>query len=408
MKKIRQNSKLKNRKILISGAGIAGPCLAYWLKLYGFRPTIVERSPKIREGGYAIDVRGAGAEVAKLMGLWARIEEKDTKLSALALMDQNTNKVHKVNMRPFIKYLKARGSWIEVMRTDLSKMLFDKSQYGVEYIFGDSIKSLKDNGNGLDVKFESGKGRQFDLVIGADGLHSNVRKLAFGPESKLEYYCGYYIAVATIDNFLKLKHTHELFSIPNKSIDLYSNLDESKSIAFFMFRKKTRIHFDFHNTEEQKNLLSQEFANINDWEVPKILEKAKKAPDFFFDSVSQIRMPKWSKGRVVLIGDAAFAPSFLTGQGSQLAMRAAYTLAEELKNANGDYRVAYKKYEESLRPEVEFIQKNIRLVGEIMIPSSRTVIWLRNHLIPILILLLRPFVQFYNLNKSKPSEGVRE
>ena len=350
---------MKNGRILISGAGIAGPTVAYWLNKHGFTPTIVETAPQLRAGGFAIDVRGLGVDIVKKMALWPQVRSLSTNLQKFVFVDDDDRAVAVVKAGALRRALQMEEFWVEVMRTDLSRILYDQTRQTVEFLFGDSIKSLSDDGDGVDVSFESGAERRFDLVIAADGQSSNVRDLAFGEDASFEKYLGYYVAVAAIENSELPLHTALNYSEPGRGIYLYRPTDKNEALAFFWFTQKEKLDCSPHEPVRQKEILAQGMQGMG-WKAPELVAKAMDVSDLYFDTVSQIRMPSWSKGRVALLGDAAFAPSLLTGQGTQLALTSAYILAGKLKLAQGDHERAFGAYEAALRPLVEATQKQIR------------------------------------------------
>lgn len=337
-----ENTALKNKDILISGAGIAGPTLAYWLKRYGFNPTVVEQAPKPRQGGYVFGLDGKrGVEVLERMGVWLCVQEEKYEGYEYVFVNASNDLIASLNVAAATRDVTGRVLTY-IKRADLARIVYEHTNDSVEYIFGDSVRSLTEDADGVAVAFESGRTRRFDLVVGGDGLHSAVRTLMFGDESRFKRYMGHYVAAFTIHKYPSEYGKVHFYTMPRKSVTLY-NLKEGGVIAVFTFRHEEELIYGVNDTERQKQLLSAAFAGEG-WEVPKLLEAMKTTSDFFFDTVSQIRMDTWSKGRVTLVGDAGYCPTLLTGYGSQLALVGAYVLAGELKMAAGDYRAAFEAY----------------------------------------------------------------
>lgn len=266
-------------------------------------------------------------------------------------------------------------------RADLARIIYEYTKGDAEYTFGDSVKQLTENTEGVKVDFKSGKSITFDLVIGADGLHSETRTLVFGEESRFKHYMGHYIVAFTIKDYPSTYGHVTFYTMPGKSVTLY-HLKEGGVIAVFTFRHEDELKYDYHDTERQKQLLVEVFSKEG-WEVSKFLEAMETTSDFFFDVVSQVRMDSWSKGRVALVGDVAYCPTLLSGYGSQLALVGAYILAGELKAANGDYKIAFVNYERELRPFVEQKQKNIKLLRQV-VPGSPFELWARNQVMKLM------------------------
>jgi 2-polyprenyl-6-methoxyphenol hydroxylase-like FAD-dependent oxidoreductase len=365
---------MKNKNILISGASIGGPALAYWLARYGFHPTVVEQAPSLREGGYAIDIRGAARDVSERMGIMDEVRQATTKTRGMSFV----NSANKVQASMSVDQLGGEGniSEFEILRGDLSHILYAATRDTTEYIFNDSITSLVQSEEGVQVTFKRSEPRTFDLVIGADGLHSNVRALTFGDESQFIHHLGYYVSIFTAANHLHLDRWQLVYNMPGKLAGVYSSRQNSEAKVMFYFTSP-QIAYDRHNSQEQKEIVAKMFAGEG-WEIPQLLKAMRDAPDFYFDSISLIQMPCWSKGRVSLLGDAGYCPSPLSGQGTNLALVGAYVLAGELKEAGGDYRTAFAWYEEAMREYVERNQKAARDGGQWFVAPTRLMIWLRN------------------------------
>ncbi|MFE7302301.1 FAD-dependent oxidoreductase [Streptomyces sp. NPDC057579] len=357
--------------VLISGAGIAGTALAYWLQRYGFRVTVVERAPEPRVGGQAVDVRGSALQVIERMGLLAAVQAQRTGLRGMSHVDADGRELSRTDERTvsggFID-----SSDVEILRDDLCALLARAAGPGVEYLFGDSMNSLVQHEDGVQVRFRSGAERCFDLVVGADGLHSATRRLVFGPEVDYLHSIGTYIAAWTAPNHLGLDRW-EVFHRPHADgvwgcmAMTERNNAELRVFIGFTSDEPTELLLP-RDTAAQKRLVAERCAGLG-WEVPRFLKAMWESDAFHYDVVAQIRMDRWSRGRVALLGDAGYCCSPLTGQGSSVALTAAYVLAGELHAAGGDHRAALTAYEERLRGHVSANQALLAL-GENLVADS--------------------------------------
>jgi 2-polyprenyl-6-methoxyphenol hydroxylase-like FAD-dependent oxidoreductase len=278
---------MENRNILISGASIAGPALALWLARYGFRAAIIERAPVVRPGGYAVDFRGASMDVLKRMGILGEVQRMQTRTGAITIVDGVGKRI--ADMPDGFT-----SGQLEIMRGDLAGVLHQATQQDVEYIFDDSIASLVEDEGGVRVTFNRSPPRTFDLVVGADGLHSKVRALAFGEESQFIHHLGYYISIFTIPDYMNLDSNGLFYGTAGKKVGIFGAKDDGKAMASFYFASPL-LKRDRLNIAKQKNFLRTTFATEG-WEVPQLLKMMDDAPDFYFDSISQIKMNRWSAG----------------------------------------------------------------------------------------------------------------
>ena len=360
---------MKNKNILISGAGVAGLTLAFWLKKHGFNPTLVEKHPTLRLGGYKIDLRGVALEILQRMGIYSTIVEHRTAITHAICVDKTGNQVSQ--MSADLCGTRLEGVDLEIMRGNLC-LIMKEALGEIECLFDDSIIHISEESNGVMVKFEKSRPRLFDLVIGADGLHSTVRKLVFGDESNFSKEFGVYVSVFSIPNFLNLDACEIEHHSLRKFVNLYrdrNDINAKVAIAFSIEKP-----FSSRDQKEQKKLIAEVFANFG-WEMPRILEAMKESSDFYFDSMAQIHMPCWSKDRVALVGDAAYSATPMSGQGTSIAIAGAYVLAGELSDAQGDYQIAFSNYEKLIRPFVEKNQALAHMSARIMKGSSYS-IWL--------------------------------
>jgi 2-polyprenyl-6-methoxyphenol hydroxylase-like FAD-dependent oxidoreductase len=370
-------------RVLISGAGIAGSTLAYWLSRHGMQPTLVEKAPRLRTGGYVIDFWGAGFEIADRMGLLPEITLQGYKVQELRVVNRAGKTIAAASVDAFTRM--TRGRFITLPRGDLAASIFGRLEGKVETIFGDSVARIDQSDNGVHVTFESGAERDFDLVVGADGLHSRVREIAFGAENRFEKYLGCKVAALEVAGY---RPRDELVYV------LYTEVGQQIG-RFTMRGDRTLFLFTFADEDAagpgdlpaQKALLRSRFGKSG-WECPQILDALNAANDLYFDRVSQIRMDDreglWTRGRVTLLGDAASCVSLLAGQGTALAMVAAYILAGELHRSNGNYAEAFARYQALFGPFVRGKQKAALGFAGFFAPKSKFSLFLRDQVIKLL------------------------
>jgi 2-polyprenyl-6-methoxyphenol hydroxylase-like FAD-dependent oxidoreductase len=367
------------RTVLISGASIAGPALAFWLHHHGFRPVVVERAPAVRGGGYPIDVRAGAIEVAGRMGVLPAIREAHVDTRGGTFVTARGRAIARITPDELTGSPAGRDA--ELPRGDLARLLYERTRDDVEYLFDDTITALDQDIDAVHVTFRNAPPRTVDLVVGADGLHSTVRGLAFGPEDRFRHDLGFAFAVFSLDPTASahwnLDREFVAHNTPGRMAAVNAVRGQQNLIGMFAFATPPGFTFDHRDVAGQRRAVAAAFQGDR-WEVPRLVEAMRTAEDFFFDTVSQIRMPRWSTGRVALVGDAGYAPALLSGQGTSLALIGAYVLAGELAAAGGDPAVAFAAYERTFRPFAERNQQLATSGAATLIPQTKTALWLRN------------------------------
>jgi len=357
-------------RILVSGASIAGPVLAYWLTRRGFDVTVVERAPTLRKtGGHAVDLFRPAMEISEKMGVLPRIEALTTGTDRLTMYREGRPRPTVVDLTKLTGVASDRH--VEIMRDDLSEIYYDAARDDAEYLFGDSITAIEHDG---EVTFEHAPARRFDVVVGADGLHSNVRRLVFGEEAALTRFLGGYLAVVSAPK--ALAHHNEMVGHLGvgrlAAVYTADHLDDARVV--FMFRSKEELDYDHHDPLRQKELLRDAFAAMHP-QVDGWLDELDRTPAFYFDSITQLRMDRWSRRRVTLVGDAGYCPGPAVGGSTSLAVLGAYVLAGELARAGGDQLRAFAAYELQMREPVHLSRSFARGVAKTIIPGSRAGVW---------------------------------
>ncbi|WP_207010516.1 FAD-dependent monooxygenase [Nocardioides aromaticivorans] len=352
--------------VLVSGASIAGPALAHWLHRRGANVTVVEQAPGLRPGGQAVDARGVAKEVIRRMGLDATVRAACTNTQGAYSVDADGNvlETYRAEDDGGDGYV----SEIEILRGDLAQILYDDTSPHAEYLFGDRIAGLTQDEDGVDVVLASGVRRRFDLVIGADGLHSALREMVFGPREEFVRHLGLVLAFFTVPNEFGLDGWMYDHQEAGRWAGLRPVPDPSRAIAMLSF-PAADFAIDHRDVAAQKQLLHEQMTGFG-WETPRILAHVDDSPDFYLDQVAQVVMEDWSRGRVGLLGDAAFSASPMSGAGTGLALVGAYLLAGELAAAGWDAEAGFAAYRERMRDYVDANQEIGRMHVDMLTGSD--------------------------------------
>jgi 2-polyprenyl-6-methoxyphenol hydroxylase-like FAD-dependent oxidoreductase len=355
-------------KILVSGAGIAGLSLSLCLERGGggHELTIIEKSPTLRDEGYMIDFFGSGYDAAEKMGLIPDLEGIHYPIPRLAFVDAQGREKYSIAYSAFRRLLDDRH--FNFMRGDLERVLYSKIQERLSIRFGMTVESFRQDEQHVDVRFSDGTAGRFDLLVGADGVHSQIRALEFGAEERFSRFLGYYTAAFMLGAPPRTLGATDAFytmTVPGRQVGVYPIRGDR--IATFFVHKARRSVPDL-SRETAINELSTEYGGMG-WIVPEILERCD-VPSLYFDRVSQIEMPRWSEGRVVLLGDACQCVSLLAGQGASMAMAGAYVLAEALGEYGNDIPGALGRYEAKLKPSIEKKQQAGRRIAKWFVPEN--------------------------------------
>lgn len=365
---------LKNKEILISGASFAGLSTAFWMNKLGYKVTVVEISANLKMGGTPVDIKENTIDIVKQVGIFEQI--KSNRLNPRLIEFKNADNITEGFMDHENDDEQIQENEIEIERDTLLKILFDTVKNDVEFIFNESITALNETDDTIKVTFKSGSQKTFNHVFGCDGIHSTVRKLWFGDESKYMHFLQQYFSITIVNKLLIKEDTAVLYNVPNKAVML--NAYNNKTDIILCFRSETEIPYDYRDEEQQRNIILEKFAGES-WRTQELLKEVQDSKTFYFDKFCQIKMPSWTKGRIALVGDAAYCASPAAGMGGSLAINGAAALADAFQNNKGNYVLAFQEYNKNFRPFIEEVQANAVNFGlEILIPRTLEAINARN------------------------------
>lgn len=367
-------------RVAISGAGVSGPTLAYWLLRGGHEPVLIEAAPQLRTGGYMLDFWGVGYTVAERMGILPWLREAGYQVDEVRYLDGRGRAAGSISAKTVSRSLGDR--FTSVQRGELARIIYAALEGQVETLVSTSITGLEEHASGVRVSLSGGVEREFDLVVGADGLHSKVRQLAFGPDNLFERDVGYYVAAFECQGYRPREENAYLnCGVAGRQISRI-DLRGDRTTFLFVFAAD-RLRGSMPSTlEDRKRVVVEVFAGM-DWEWPTIRRYLEASDDIYFDTVSQVVMDRWTSGRAALVGDAAACVSLVAGEGSGLGMTEAYVLAGELAVGDG-YEAALSRYERRLRRFVDGKQKSARAFARSFAPRTALGVWLRNAAVRIM------------------------
>jgi 2-polyprenyl-6-methoxyphenol hydroxylase-like FAD-dependent oxidoreductase len=383
---------MDRRDVLISGGGIAGLTLAILLKQRGYEPLVVEREPALPADGYMMDFFGTGWDVAERMGLTDALRAIRYPIDKLEIVGRDGRPHIRIPIERMRRALHHR--YVYLRRTDLARVLLDRARaIGVEVRFGETVEAMEDRGDRVSVRLSGGGGGAFALVFGADGIHSRIRELLFGPEPPFDRYLGYYVAAFHIgDHGYDIGRAVKIYEEPNRMAMVYP-LSERQLDATLVLR-----HAEIGNVPHHERLafLRKSFAGAG-WIAERLLTEHPATEPLYFDPAMQIVMPDWSRGRIALLGDACGSLTLLAGQGSHMAMAGAYVLAQELGRHGSDHRAAFRAYQDFMKPIVERKQSDAAWLSRLFVPTERSRPWLRRLVIRLVMsAALAPLTMAYS------------
>ncbi|GAB3801061.1 FAD-dependent monooxygenase [Spirosoma humi] len=364
----------KEKKVLVSGASIAGLSTAYWMNRLGYKVTVIEMANEPRTNGAAVDLRGDTIAIVKRMGIFDQL--KSHRLYVEKIEFKNADDRTEGSILLTNEGDELPDNEIEIERDKFVGVLYTQLKNDVDFIFNNSITDLNETNDDINVTFKDGSQHAFHLVFGCDGIHSGVRKIWFGHETEYNHFLEAYFSLTIVNKLLIKEKTMQLYNVPGKAIML--NAYNNKTDVIFCFHTEKEIPYDYRDTEQQRKIILAQFAGQG-WRTAELLDEVQQSGKFYFDKFCQIKMPLWTKGRVALVGDAAYCASPAAGMGGSLAMNGAAAVADALQKHNGNFELAFPDYDKQLRPFIEDVQATAELnARESFIPRTEEAIRKRN------------------------------
>lgn len=362
------------KSVLVSGASFAGLSTAFWMRKLGYEVTVVEAAKALRTGGTAVNIEGRTVEIAERMGILGAIEAERLNLERWEYKDADDVTVG--TMERTREGEPPPEDDIEVERNVLLGLLLDLVKDDVAFVFDDSITALREYDDSVEAELRSGTRRRFDLVLGCDGAHSNVRRLWFGDEARYTRFLEQYFSISIVDGSLCRPNTAQMFNVPGKCAML--NAYKDKTDIVFCFVSEAELPYDRRDEARQRKIIEEQFAGVG-WRAEELLEAMRASKSFYFDKLCQVKMPAWSKGRVALVGDAAYCASPAAGKGGSLALDGAAALADAFAKHPDSHELAFQEYDASFRPYIEEVQEGaVRFGLEGLCPRTEEAIFKRN------------------------------
>lgn len=357
-------------RILISGASFAGLSTAYWMNKFGYQVTIVEIATGLKHGGTPVNILENTIEIVKRMGLFDQIVANRLHMESIAFKnaDDVTERLdyHQRNQAEWgeVEY--------EIERDILLQLLYDAVKEDTTFRFGDSITSMKETSEYMEVGFRNGATQTYNLVFGCDGIHSTVRKLSFGEEALFSHFLNTYFSLSIVNKLLIPENTTQMYSEPGKTVML--NAYSGKTDICMAYFSEEEVPYDYRNEQQMRTMTIDQFKDTS-WRTPELLEEVQRSTGFYFDKLCQMKMPRWTKGRVALVGDAGYCASPAAGRGGSLAIDGAAALADAFEKCNGNYELAFQEYNETFRSFIEEVQAGVVDFGlDILIPRTEEAI----------------------------------